>query len=35
MYNEEFIGQLESGLRAALPRWGLGGDTQLGLLTVS
>jgi Ser/Thr protein kinase RdoA (MazF antagonist) len=35
MYNEKFIGQLESGLRAALPRWGLGHDTQLALLTVS
>ncbi len=35
MYSEDFIGQLEGGLRAALPRWGLEEDTQLALLTVS
>jgi Ser/Thr protein kinase RdoA (MazF antagonist) len=35
MYNDEFIGRLESGLRAALPRWGLGDATHLALLTVS
>lgn len=35
MYDEDFIGRLESGLRAALPRWGLGQETQLALLTVS
>lgn len=35
MYNDAFIGRLESGLRAALPRWRFGEDTELGLLTVS
>jgi Ser/Thr protein kinase RdoA (MazF antagonist)/nicotinamidase-related amidase len=35
MYSEDFIGQLESGLRAALPRWGFGDDAELSLLTVS
>jgi Ser/Thr protein kinase RdoA (MazF antagonist) len=35
MYNDDFIAQLESGLRAALPRWGLSSVTQLALLTVS
>jgi Ser/Thr protein kinase RdoA (MazF antagonist) len=35
MYNEDFIGRLEAGLRAALPRWGLSERTELALLTVS
>jgi Ser/Thr protein kinase RdoA (MazF antagonist) len=35
MYNDDFISRLESGLRAALPRWGLGEAAQLALLTVS
>jgi Ser/Thr protein kinase RdoA (MazF antagonist) len=35
MYNDEFIGRLERGLRSALPRWDLGQDTELSLLTVS
>jgi Ser/Thr protein kinase RdoA (MazF antagonist) len=35
MYSEEFIGQLEAGLRTALPRWGLPADAPVSLLTVS
>ncbi len=35
MYSEDFIGQLKRGLRAELPRWGLAGDAELRLLTVS
>lgn len=35
MYSEDFIGRLEEGLRAALPRWGLSAGTELALLTVS
>lgn len=35
MYDEAFLGRLEAGLRAALPRWGLSGDAELKLLTIS
>lgn len=35
MYSEDFINQLEAGLRTALPRWGLPADAPVSLLTVS
>lgn len=35
MYDARFLGRLESGLRAALPDWGLEGDEPLRLLTIS
>jgi Ser/Thr protein kinase RdoA (MazF antagonist) len=35
MYDADFLGRLESGLRAALPRWGLSDATDLRLLTIS
>ena len=35
MYNEDFIGRLEEGLRAALPGWGLSAETELTLLMIS
>ncbi len=35
MYSEDFIGRLESGLRSALPCWGLPESADVRLLTVS
>jgi Ser/Thr protein kinase RdoA (MazF antagonist) len=35
MYDVHFLDRLESGLRAALPRWGLSNETDLRLLTIS
>jgi Ser/Thr protein kinase RdoA (MazF antagonist) len=35
MYDSHFLDRLESGLRAALPRWGLSEATDLRLLTIS
>lgn len=35
MYDAHFLDRLESGLRAALPRWGLSEATDLKLLTIS
>lgn len=35
MYSDDFIARLETGLRGALPRWGLPPDVPVSLLTVS
>lgn len=35
MYDDGFLNRLETGLRAALPRWGLAPDAPLRLLTIS
>ncbi|MCK0207051.1 phosphotransferase [Starkeya koreensis] len=35
VYDEGFLGRLEAGLRAALPRWGLSEAAELRLLTIS
>jgi Ser/Thr protein kinase RdoA (MazF antagonist) len=35
MYDDEFLGRLETRLRAALPEWGLAADAPVELLTIS
>ncbi|SON57973.1 serine/threonine protein kinase [Hartmannibacter diazotrophicus] len=35
MYDSDFLNRLETGLRGALPRWGLSDATDLKLLTIS
>ncbi|MET0315140.1 MAG: phosphotransferase [Hansschlegelia sp.] len=35
MYDDAFLKRLEDGLRGALPRWGVGPDAPLRLLTIS
>ena len=35
LYDETFLSRLESGLRAAVPRWGVSEDAALSLLTIS
>ncbi|MFH3480013.1 phosphotransferase enzyme family protein [Xanthobacter variabilis] len=35
LYDDEFLKRLEDGVRGALPRWGLGTDAEVKLLTIS
>ncbi|TCK30213.1 Ser/Thr protein kinase RdoA (MazF antagonist) [Ancylobacter aquaticus] len=35
IYDAAFLSRIEDALRAALPRWGLSGETELRLLTIS
>ena len=35
IYDDAFLSRIEDALRAALPRWGLSGETELRLLTIS
>jgi len=35
LYDDDFLKRLEAGVRGALPRWGLGHDAELDLLTIS